>query len=103
VMALARLLDDPKQRPSIIPKLRQLAHGKGAVAVQAQAALAAAGDRGVVEQLVQQLEKGSSHRRRLAALSLLRLGLYDRAAPALADDDPAVRTDVACSVLSGTP
>ena len=100
VMALARLVDDPAQRPTIIEQLRKLARRRGGVAVQARAALAAAGDASVVEQLVEQLEKGNSHRRRLAAQSLLRLGLYDRAATALADDDPAVRTAVACSVLS---
>jgi len=103
VMALARLVDDPAQRPTIIQKLRKLARRKGGVALQARAALAAAGDTGVVDQLLQQLEQGSSHRRRLAAESLLRLGLYDRAATALADDDPAVRTAVACSVLSHSP
>jgi hypothetical protein len=102
VMALARLVEDPGQRPTTIKKLRKLARGRGGVAVQARAALAAAGDTSVVEQLLQQLEKGSSHRRRVAAESLLRMGLYDRAATALADDDPAVRTAVACWVLRDT-
>ena len=102
VMALARLASDPAKREQARRGLRRLAEGKSRVAVQARAALAAAGDRGVRPLLVAELRKGNSHRRRVAALGLIGLGQYTSAATALADDDPSVRTEVACSVLTSS-
>jgi hypothetical protein len=100
VMALARLVGAPSERERARPELRKLAAGKDTVAVQARAALAAAGDVAMLGPLEQQLRQGTSHERRVAALSLLELGRYAAAAPALADDDPAVRIEVACSMLA---
>jgi hypothetical protein len=100
VMALARMLAQADRRSFAQSRLQVLARGKDRIAVQARAALAAAGDRSVADALRAQLRTGSSHRRRVAALGLLRLGLYPAAATALADDDPAVRTAVACQVLA---
>ena len=99
VMALARLVDEPKAHDVSIRALRELARGKDQVAVQARAALAAAQDASVTSGLTEQLKAPSSEHRRLAAVSLLRLGDYSRAAAGLADDDPEVRTAVACTVL----
>jgi hypothetical protein len=100
VMALARLLYDRDAQAAARSELRKLARGRDRIALQAGAALAAAGDGSVSEQLRRLTREGSSHRRRVAALALLRLGLYSAAATALADDDPSVRTAVACAVLN---
>ena len=68
--------------------------------LQARAALAAAGDAGVQKQLVDLLGSPKAHTRTVAAQGLLALGDYQKAATALADDDPGVRTAVACAVLA---
>ncbi len=47
-----------------------------------------------------QLAGPKARYRTVAAVGLLRLGDYSQAATALADDDPVVRTAVACTVLS---
>jgi hypothetical protein len=100
VMALARLVGDPGARARALPELRKLAGGKGSIAVQARAALAAARDASMIGPLEEQLRKGNSHDRRVAALALVALGRYASAALALADDDPRVRVEVACSMLT---
>ena len=102
VMALARLVGVERERLAAITGLRELSKGKDRIAVQARAALAAAGDSSILPQLLTQVQRGSSHQRRVAALGLLELGRLSSAATALADDDPAVRTAVACSVVSAT-
>jgi len=99
VMALARLVGVERERVAAITGLRELSKGKDRIAVEARAARAAAGDSSVTPQLLTQLQRGSSHQRRVAALGLLQLGRLSSAATALADDDPAVRTAVACSVV----
>lgn len=100
VMALARSLGVAAARGKAKAELRKLAAGKDRVAVQARAALAAVHDGSVESQLSRQLASQSPEERRLAALALIRLGLYSRAATALADDDPDVRSSVACSMLA---
>jgi hypothetical protein len=100
VIALARLAGTPKGREKGIEGLRPLAKNADEVGVQARAALAAARDEGVKQQLVAQLAEPKARYRTVAAVGLLRLGDYSQAATALADDDPVVRTAVACSVLS---
>jgi hypothetical protein len=100
VMALARLLDDPGTRSSAIMQLRDVAKGKDSPAVQARAALATAGDSSVSRQLIAQLGAPEAELRSQAALGLLSLGDYAHAASGLADDDPEVRTRVACSTLT---
>lgn len=100
VFALAKLMEDEKSRSQAITRLKQLTKRKDSVALQAADALATAGDVSVKANLVEQLQQPSPDGRRLAALSLLKLGDYAHAALALADDDPDVRAAVACSVLS---
>lgn len=102
VMALARLVETAGSRKSALSGLRQLAQGHGKVAVEARAALAAAADPSVTGELVAQLGSKRAEDRRLAAIGLIRLGNYARAATALGDDDPRVRTEVACSIITAT-
>jgi hypothetical protein len=99
VMALARSLDLPKLERQAAAELGKLAKGTDSVAVQARAALAAAGEASVAPLLVRDLGAPFAARRRVAALGLLRLERYASAATALADDDPRVRRAVACSAL----
>lgn len=100
VMALARSLGVPSARSDARKQLEKLAAGKDRVAVQARAALAAVHDPGVSRLLSKQLASRSPEERRLAALGLIRLGHYSRAATALADDDPDVRASTACSMIA---
>jgi hypothetical protein len=102
VAALGRLalLDDARRRDKAVLRLRKLAKGEGAIALEARAALATAGDVSVTDMLQKQLASRSSEERRRAAIALLELGDYARAATALGDDDPGVRASVACSVLA---
>jgi HEAT repeat protein len=80
--------------------LRQLAKAEDSSGVQARAALAAAGDPGVVSALNVQLKSPNAEYRKLAARGLLRLGRYPDLATALGDESPDVRTAVACNVLA---
>lgn len=100
VMALARSLGVPGARSSAKTQLEKLAAGRDHVAVQARAALAAVQDTNVSGELSRQLASRSPAERRLAALGLIRLGDYSRAATALADDDPDVRASTACSMIA---
>lgn len=100
VMALARLSAETAERSAARSGLRELAKRDDDVGLQARAALAAAGDASVEKQLILGLSAPSGHARSVAALGLWRLGRYSPAASALADDDPAVRAGVACSILS---
>jgi hypothetical protein len=100
VMALARLIDLEDKRAVAQKGLAEMAQKDDDAAIQARAALAAAGDRAVIPRLEKQLGSRRSFDRQNAALGLLRLGEWPRVATALADDDPLVRTTVACTVLS---
>jgi hypothetical protein len=99
VIALARLagLDENE---TALAGLRKLAKKDDELGLQARAALAAAGDSGVKPQLTGLLGAKRAHFRSVAARGLLDLGDYSAAALALADDDPDVRTKVACDVLN---
>ncbi len=100
IAALARLAENSASRSAARAHLRHLSKSNDSVALEAWAALARTGDRGVRRELVASLARRNPSDRRLAARALLELGEYAHAASALADDDPEVRTDVACSVLS---
>lgn len=100
VAALARLAENSASRSAALAHLRHLSKSNDSVALEARAALARSGDRSARRELVASLEHRNPGDRRTAALSLLALGEYAHVATALADDDPEVRTDVACSVLS---
>jgi HEAT repeat protein len=100
VIALARLTEVGSERTTALGRLRQLGSGSDHVALVARVALAAAGDRSVVLRLRAGLFSGRARERKLAAVSLYWLGDTASAAVALADDDPGVRTQVACSILT---
>src|SRR5690606_9349877 len=100
LMAHAKLVTLPEHRHASIRALQKLAKGKDTDAIQARAALAAAGDGSIASSLNQQLQSQSSEHRKLAARGLLRLGRYPDVATALGDANPDVRTSVACDVLA---
>ncbi|MFO0566075.1 MAG: hypothetical protein U0263_10465 [Polyangiaceae bacterium] len=100
VIALARLAGAPQHKSRVVDGLRELAKKDDPLGLQARAALARAGDTGVKKQLAELLSSPKAHTRTVAARGLLDLGDYPNAATALADDDPAVRTAVACDVLA---
>lgn len=98
VLALERLAAVPAKRADAIRGLERRAAGREAPSA-ARLALARLGVRSVTPQLTRQLADPSAALRRDAARGLLALGLVAQTAPALADSDPGVRTDVACAVL----
>jgi HEAT repeat protein len=101
VVALARRLDAEGSKPETLTPLRELARARSlTIALQARAALAVAGDASVKPLLESDLKAESAGQRRLGAYGLIRLGDFTRAASALADDSPSVRTQVACRVLT---
>jgi hypothetical protein len=100
VMAHAKLVTLEAHRQQSLKELRELARATGNDAIQARAALAAAGDLSISDALRAQLSAKSAEQRQLAARGLLRLGLYPDVATALGDENPDVRTAVACHVLS---
>jgi|SoiMethySBSTD1v2_1073268.scaffolds.fasta_scaffold07206_3 hypothetical protein len=100
VFALERMLDDPPSKNHAVGPLRELAKGRDQAAIMARTALATAGDSSVSRQLVAQLTAPNAEHRSLAAVGLLKLGDYAQAAAGLADDDPEVRTRVACTALA---
>lgn len=100
VMALARLASDGAHKAKSLEGLRALAKKDDELGLQARAALAEAGDPGVKKQLTDLLGAPKAHTRTVAARGLLSLGDYPNAATALADDNPGVRTAVACAVLA---
>ena len=100
VAALSRLSKVREQRARAVASLRELAASKHPVALDARLGLARAGDPSAAPGLRQTLASRRASERRQAALGLIELGDFSAAATALADDDPDVRTDVACSMLS---
>jgi HEAT repeat protein len=101
VVALARRLDAEGSKPETLAPLRELARASSlSIALQARAALAAAGDVSVKPLLEGDLKAPRADQRRVAAYGLIRLGDFSSAASALADDSPSVRTQVACRVLA---
>jgi hypothetical protein len=100
VLALARLLDVPERRPQARAALTALAGQKSAAGQRARSALAGIGDQAVASKLADDLKARQPEERQQGALGLMRLGDWSRAATALADDDPDVRTAVACQMLA---
>lgn len=100
VLAWARLVPLSVDRVRAVLRLRQLARGRGHSAFLAWLALGEVGDPGVVQELRTVVNSGNAEERKLAATNLYWLGDAASAAVALADDDPRVRTDVACSILA---
>ncbi|MGE0325181.1 MAG: HEAT repeat domain-containing protein [Polyangiaceae bacterium] len=96
--ALARLLKT-KQGAKAKQELLKLAKGKSDAAFPARLALARAGESEAAPLLKQDLSAKSSSVRQQAAIALASLADYSTAATALADENPSVRTQVACSIL----
>jgi HEAT repeat protein len=100
VVAATRLLSAAKHAKAAEEVLRRLAKNDSApVRRQAQSTLAKKGDRSVLAALEQSQTAADPEERRHAALGLLSLGEYGKAAAALGDDVARVRTQVACATL----
>lgn len=100
VAALSRLASVPASRAAALDALGPLAAGNGGERNAARTALAQAGDRRVVTLLEQDISAPEPGVRAWAAAQLASMKEWPSAAPALADDDPSVRTRSACSILS---
>jgi hypothetical protein len=100
VLAWARLTELPQERAAALTKLRVLAQGKDDTASLARTALAEAKDPSVAEPLRTALTARKTSERRLAARGLLALGDMASLATALGDDDPRLRSEIACSILA---
>ncbi|MFC1642481.1 hypothetical protein ACFL5O_07315 [Myxococcota bacterium] len=100
VFSLGRLTELAAERGPALRRLRKLATRQDPAGPAARAALAAAQDSAVIVLLSRQLASPRPRDREWAALSMLWLGETAAAAPALADDDPRIRTEVACTILA---
>ncbi|MEZ4228368.1 MAG: HEAT repeat domain-containing protein [Polyangiaceae bacterium] len=96
--ALRRLLET-EDKAKAKKQLLELAKGKTDAAFPARLALARAGFQEAAPLLKQDLKAKASATRQQAAIALAALGDYSDAATVLADDNPSVRTRVACSIL----
>jgi hypothetical protein len=97
VSALARLAE--RRDEDAWAQLERLAQPGSTAAERARLALAAAGDRRVQAWLEQDLAAAEPEARLEAAIGLGALGVPARAAPLLADADPAVRARAACTIV----
>jgi HEAT repeat protein len=106
VVALARQSALPERRVAALAALRTLANAPASSEAElrtrdaALTALAQAGDESMSALLVKNLKSADRQTRWHAAHALTSLGDYAEAAPALADDDASLRTDVACAILA---
>ena len=100
VLAWSRLLEEPAHSAAAMNALRAIAKKPIPAASEARAALAAAGDKSVVPELVAEAQSGAPWSRGRAAVALFRLGEPARAALTLADQDPGVRIAAACSIVA---
>ncbi len=96
--ALGRLLETA-HRKDAKRQLLKLAEGKSDAAFPARLILARAGVQEVAVLLKADLKAKASYVREQAAVALAELKQYASAATALADENPSVRTRVACSIL----
>ncbi len=99
VAALHRLAYDPAERAAALAQLGPIAAGSSPEAPDALAALADLRDRRAVMLLFREEEHQDPDRRARAASALAAMGEAPWAARSLADDDPSVRTRVACALL----
>lgn len=101
IISLLRLVEHGAIDAAGIIELRKLSTAPSAsVALAARATLARAGDESVKAALRADLAGARGDERTLAALALVELEDWAGAAPALADDSPAVRRAVACQMLA---
>lgn len=96
--ALGRLLETT-HRKDAKRDLLKLAKGKSDAAFPARLILARAGVQEVAPLLKPDLSAKASYVREQAAIALAQLEQFASAATALADENPSVRTRVACSIL----
>jgi len=106
VVALTRLTSVEARRNEALTALREIANTKASsdselrAQTDALSALAQSGDSSVKPKLVKDLSAPTAVARSRAARALINLGDHADAAPALADDEPSLRTDLACFVLA---
>jgi HEAT repeat protein len=106
VIALSRLIHQPAKRASAIVSLRKVVSEKPGSVTEARAhdaalrVLADAGDQSVHATLLADASAKDRATRERAARGLLSLGDYANAAPALADDDVDLRSNLACTLLA---
>jgi HEAT repeat protein len=101
-IVLSRLAELPAERAEARARLEKMAEDKSDYGLEASYAAAALGSTRALERLRQELSHERASRRLRAALALSRLGPKQRVAARLADDDPFVRSSLACS-LSRSP
>ncbi|HYP99234.1 MAG TPA: hypothetical protein VER96_11250 [Polyangiaceae bacterium] len=105
VVALSRLIGVEARRSEALRALREIEAAKTSsdselrAQNEARSALAQAGDGSVKASLVKALRDPAVAARSRAARGLTNLGDYSDAATALADDEPSLRSEVACLVL----
>lgn len=106
VVALTRLLQVDPRRSDALRALREIATQKASSDSELRAqsdavsALAQSGDDSVKATLVKNLDAPAASARARAARGLINLGDHADAATALADDEPGLRSDIACFVLA---
>ena len=106
VVALTRLTSAPTRRSDALRALREVAKLKASsdselrAQYDALSALALAGDTSIQATLIKDLQDSAVDKRSRAARGLTSLGDYSALAPALADDDANLRSEVACAVLA---
>ena len=106
VAALTRLTSIEGRRKNALESLREIANAKASSEAEQRAqrgalsALAQAGDNSVKAALVKGLAAPEAAVRSRAARGLISLGDHVDAATALADDEPSLRSDLACFVLA---
>jgi HEAT repeat protein len=106
VVALSRLASIDARRKDALDSLREIANAQASSEAEQRAqsgalsALAQAGDSSVKATLVKGLTAPEAAVRSRAARGLVSLGDHVDAAPVLADDEPSLRTDLACFVLA---
>lgn len=100
VAALVRLTEVPEQRARALEALGTIAATEGPQRNAARSGLARARDRRVVQLLTEDTRAAEPGVRAWAAAELASMKEFPPAAQPLADEDPSVRTRVACSILA---
>lgn len=106
VVALTRLTSVEARRTDALRALRELESAKASSETElraqrdARSVLAQVGDTSVKASLIKALSDPAVAVRSRAARGLAHLGDYSDAATALADDEPSLRSELACLVLS---
>lgn len=97
-LVLSRLAELPDQRAAARAKLEKMAEDNSDYGLEASYVAASFGSTRAISRVQQELGHERASRRLRAALALSRLGQKQRVAARLADDDPFVRSSLACSL-----